>query len=632
MCQPDQQASIALTHAGVDYPTGGSYNVPDNNDPASSNVALFSEQLDLMTVRNLSDGAVTLHSVTLVPAAGSFPEEWSLRDAGDLSHPVLVVQDEVVPQGGTFDLYVRLYPVYSGERQATLTIAYTATSGAGSFTLHVTGSGRPSDDARPFTGATPVLHKLLGMTSTDEQATSLVADAQDNSFILLQTKVVPGYDGFYYDLVLARVNPDGALGWAKIYSRQNAWEWCIDPGQNDETGGSPNALAYGPDGYLYLAASASHGNTNNNNGVLVLKVNSADGAIVWQSIWRPEWPTGSPVDRMGATGYALTVAGGRVFVTGATGDGNAHGTLGSNSSVLLLALDAADGSLAFHRAVDVAATYNDRGHAIGALADGSAVFVGGLTNGRGLLMRFDGTAGADPTLAWTKRVDMGLGSNVYAIAMDGEDVVVAGDRRGASTYFSVLRFTGAAGGLAWGKTYPAGSNDSSQANVVYVAGQHVYAGGRIGLSVFDAQMGDGMLLRLDKNTGAFSFGGVYYTGKGPDEIAEHRVKGLAVAGSSLFVAGQVYTGSTGTPDYRYDGYWYQADAALEDFAPEVTDIAAPDLYTTTNGEVRDAATELGAAWDDLPAAVLWQDALAKKEGQGATVDEDFFWMKLDLAP
>jgi len=631
VCQPDQQASLTLTHAGVDYDSGSSYNVPDDNDPASSNIALFSEQLDIFSVRNLGAAALTLNTLTLTPAAGSHAEEWSLRDANDLAHPVLVVQDVQIAAGATFDFYVRLYPVYSGERRASLALTYTDADGAKSYSLNVTGSGRPSDDARPFTGASPVLHKLLGITSTDEQATAMVADASGNTFILLQTKVVPGYDGFYYDLVLARVNPEGTLAWAKIYSRQNAWEWCTDPGQNDETGGSPNALVYGPDGYLYVAAAASSGNTNNNNGALVLKIDPADGAMQWQSIWRPEWAA-SPLDRMSATGYALAVADGRVFVTGTSGDGNAHGTLGSNSSVFLVGLDAVDGGLLFQRAVDVAVGYNDRGYAVVALPDASAVFVGGLTNGRGLLMRFTGTDGADPTLAWTKQVDMGLGSNVYGLALDGADVVVAADRRGASTYFSVLKIAGADGSLLWGKTYPAGANDSSNTNVVYVSGQHVYAGGRIGLSVFDAQQGDGMLLRLDKDTGAFSFGGVYYTGKGPDEIEEHRIKGLAVAGSSLFVAGQVYTGSTGTPGYRYDGYWYEADAALEDYAPAISDIAAPDLYTCSNGAVQDAATQVAAAWDPLPAEVLWQDALAKKEGHGATVDEDFFWMKLDLAP
>ena len=450
---------------------------------------------------------------------------------------------------------------------------------------------------------------------------------------MLQTKVVPGYDGFYYDLVIAKVSPEGALAWAKIYSRSNAWEWSPDPGQNDETGGSPNAITLGPDGALYVAGNLSNAGTNNNNAVHVMKLDPADGAIQWDVLWRPEWTDGNFLDRMGAGCYAVAAAGGRVFVTGHTGDGNVRGVLGSGSSVLLLGLDAADGSQVFVQAADVAAAYNDRGHAVAADAAGANVFVGGLTNGRGLLMKWTGTDTGAPTLAWVKQLDMGTGSNVYGLDVDGDDAFLALDRRGAATFFSVARFAGADGSIVWAKTYQANAGGNNNCNVVKVFGDWVYAGGRIGISVMDAQMGDGMILRLAKADGALGWAGHYYTGKSPNEIAEHRIKGIAVADNALYLGGQIYTGSVGDETYSYDGYWYEGLGTLEDFAElGVTDIAATtDVFDPTNGEVRATADQHeDVAYDDLPDALTWMDAAEKTNGHGGAVDEDFFWMKLLL--
>jgi len=629
---PGVSGTINLAHAGDVIDNGASYNIPDNNDPASSNVALFSEQKDLMTINNLSDADVTINAITFTVNEGIEEEEFCLVDAESLKDELLVLADHVIPAGDRFDFYAKFLPVFSGERGATLKISYTDGSGSYDYTVFITGTGRPSDNAVPFSSGQLSLHKLLGHISTDEQATGMVADAEGNSYFLTQTKVVPGYDGFYYDLVFGRINADGSKGWFKIYSRNSMWEWAPDPGQNDETGGSPNAIAIDDEGYIYIAGSMSESNTNNNNSTHVMKVDSADGTIVWDKIWRPEWTDGSFLDRMGCNGYAVAVAGDYVFVTGATGDGNVHGVLGSNSSVLLLGLNKGDGSMLFHQAVDVAPTYNDRGHAVIAEADGSNVYVGGLTNGRGLLLKFSKTNSATPEVAWVKKLDMGTGSNVYGLDIDGTDVYLALDRRGASTFFSLAKVDGATGDVTWAKTYQGNAGDNNNCNVVKVFGDHVYAGGRIGFSVMDAQMGDGFILRLNKADGAYDWAGVYYTGKSPNEIEEHRVKGIAVVGKTMYLGGQVYTGSTGDETYRYDGYWYDGLGQLEDFN-EVAASAIADFepFEPTNGELRNVADHhADVAYDDLPEVMEFMDAVEKKEGHGASVDEEFFWMKMEL--
>jgi len=627
---PEVSGSISLAHAGTELAPGSAYNIPDNNDPASSNIPLFSEQKDLMTVTNSSDGDVTLNSITIESKDGTLAEEFSIADADSLTNEGLTVVDEVVAAGTTFDFYARFNPVFSGERRAALKISYTDSEGSFDYVVNITGSGRPSDNAHPFSGGELTAHKVLGHIDTDEQVTGMVGDKDGNTYYLAQTKVVPGYDGFYYDMLIGRVNADGTEGWSKIYSRENAWEYCPDPGQNDETGGSPNAIVLAGD-TIYIAGTMSETNSNNNTAVHVMKINASDGALVWDKVWRPEWTEGSFLDRMSAVGYAVAVAGGRVFVTGTTGDGAVNGTLGSNSSILLLGLSDADGSLAFQYAADVAPTYNDRGYAVVADAAGANVYVGGLTNGRGLLMKFTATDTAAPQVAWTQKVDMGTGSNVYGLDLDGEDIYLALDRRGASTFFSVAKVAGADGSVVWAKTYSGNNGDKNNCNVVKVFGEHVYAGGRIGFSVMDAQMGDGFVLRLGKADGALDFAGVYYTGKGPNDIEEHRVKGIAVAGDQLYLAGQVYTGSTGDGSYRYDGYWYDGLGELSDYAEFTTaPVAAVDLYETTAGSVRNTADESPAAYDDRPAVLGFGDAVDKKNGNGGTVDEDLFWMKLSI--
>ena len=605
--------------------------MPDNNDPASSNMPLYSLQKDLMTIRNLSEAGVTLHAISVVEAEGVLDEEWQILDAAQLGdHPLEMAETEVAAEG-IFDFYLGCQPVFSGERAARLQIDYSDESGRYEYVIPVTCTGRPSDNARPFSGGTLLAHKLLGSVATDEQATGMVADAEGNSYLLLQTKVVPGYDGFYYDLVIAKVSPEGELLWGKIYSRMNAWEWCPDPGQNDETGGSPNAITLGEDGALYLAGNMSGGNTNNNNAVHVMKLSTTDGAIIWDVLWRPEWTDGSFLARMGAAGYALTTAGGRVFVTGETGDGNAHGVIGGGT-VLLLALDAAEGAQIFAKAVNVAVGYNDRGHAVAANAAGTQVFVGGITNGRGLLMKWSDTHTESPTLAWVERLEMGVGSNVYGIDVEGDDAYLALDRRGAATFFSVARVAGADGSIVWAKTYQANNGDNNNCNVVRVFGDWVYAGGRIGISTMDAQMGDGMLLRLGKADGAFDWAGHYYTGKSPNEIEEHRLKGIAVVGDSLYLGGQVYTGSVGDESYSYDGYWYAGLGELENFADlEVAPVPEVDLFDLSNGGLRQTIEQhADLVYDDLAESLSWMNASEKSDGHGGTVDEEFFWMKLQL--
>jgi len=91
---------------------------------------------------------------------------------------------------------------------------------------------------------------------------------------------------------------------------------------------------------------------------------------------------------------------------------------------------------------------------------------------------------------------------------------------------------------------------------VKFANDALYIGGRTGQSWYDSQMGDGKLIKLDAKSGGEIWSAFYFTGKGPDEMAEHRMKGLAVGDGKLYLVCQVYTGTkNGKPPDGDLIYW-----------------------------------------------------------------------------
>jgi hypothetical protein len=71
---------------------------------------------------------------------------------------------------------------------------------------------------------------------------------------------------------------------------------------------------------------------------------------------------------------------------------------------------------------------------------------------------------------------------------------------------------------------------------------------------FDTASGDGFFTSLQATDGAYNFGAFYYTGKGAEEIVEHRVKGLAQSADQLMVVSQNTTGPLDFAQYWGHGY------------------------------------------------------------------------------
>jgi hypothetical protein len=197
------------------------------------------------------------------------------------------------------------------------------------------------------------------------------------------------------------------------------------------------------------------------------------------------------------------------------------------------------------------------------------------------------------------------------------------DVRGASMIFSLARFS-PGGSMEWSRAYAASANDNNNIHVVREADGVVYAGGRIGLDWYDAQMGDGMILALNANTGNETWSGFYFNGTGPADISEHRIKGMALAGSQMHLLTQVYTG-TGNGE-RYWGYWYDGTGETADLTVDTSEVSC-SVTAASDGEAFDAAPYRNG-WTDAPASVVWQDADAKSDGYPP--DADVMWMKVGM--
>lgn len=602
-------ADLEVMTGGKIVPDGGSWYIPMNS--SSSKVALFSEQREAFSIYNKTAEPIIVKSIVLIKDEDVEEEEYTLQNA-DLKPKRLDFKETSVDPKKSFDFYIRLYPVQSKELGATVTIEY----GDGKkYTFTVKGKGRSK---AIFTeNFVDSVHRLFGGQNTDEMVTGMALDKNGNAYFAGQATGLK--DKFAYDIFYGRINPDGSLAWAKLWNGPYR-DYTRDPGQNDETGGSANAIDVDDEGFVYITGSISPSSYNNNFSALILKIDPSNGDIVWEQMWRPDWPD-AILAKHSAEAYALDVHAGHVYVVGTTGAGIAN----SDALVFLLSLSTQDGSIEFQRYVDPTPKTNDRAYCVKADGKGN-VYIGGLAAKVSLLIKFVDTDTNAPKVAWVKTPETGWGSNINCLDTDAEgNVYTSIDRRGATTHLSFLKLD-PDGNLVWGKTYDGGSNKNNNCNVIKVAGDNVYVGGRTGQSWYDAQMGDGKLIMVSTKDGTEKWSSFYFTGKGPDEMGEHRIKGIGVHNNKLYVLGQVYTSVHN--GYRYWGYWYDGTSSLSDYKPAVKDLGMGEGSgkDIPNGKVKSASGQREVI--DLKETVPWQDASIKKDGVGP--DSDLIYWQLEL--
>ncbi len=446
-------------------------------------------------------------------------------------------------------------------------------------------------------------HKLYGApgNNDDELTSGMVADAAGNIYFSLNNTK---------DIMITKLNADGSLAWAKAWDG-NYRDRSPDSGENAETGGTANSISIDSDGFIYVSAAISDVSQNNIHSALILKLDPSNGAIVWQKLWKHEWPTASVLAYMDAQAYGIDASADYVYLTGADG----------SNRVFVVALDKSNGSLFFQYALDIINGTKDRGYVLKPDALGN-LFVGGVTGSYAYLAKITSANTASPIIDWVKKVELGYGSRFNAIDIDTENnIYLSCDRRGAQTFFSIIKLDGNAS-LLWGKTFPGKNEDRNNTHVVRALGDAVYAGGRISEAGLDTEFGDGLLLKLDKNNGSLLWSGIYFSGNSDEEKAEHRIKGIAESNGKLLVVGQVYSSNYNSSHFYGD--WLASEIDLIDFLPLINPFAYHSFETITTGEIRDASGN----YMDANSSYVLQNA--KDKNDGTPPDGDAFIMKIDL--
>ena len=381
----------------------------------------------------------------------------------------------------------------------------------------------------------------------------VVTDGADG--IVYNANVRELLDLFSRDLALSRVLADGTQAWAKVWNEQYLQE-SPAPDQNNETGGSADAIAHGNDGHVYVAGSRSVTSANSIPGsfqALVYKANVATGELAWARGFRNSTfaspNDGDNVVWRGAMGFAVDATlPDRVIAVGYTGSPNV---------ILLLALSKSDGSLLYSRRINI----NDDGAADRAFsvrvdAEGNG-YIGGDQAGRSLLVRLADLDTANPSLVWARDIVPSIGTQINSIALaDNGDAIVSVFIGGAERDLVVARIS-TAGAKVWAKSWDSGNfGPNNTARVVRTRGGTTFVGGNIALETADPSRGDGFVMALDSATGAYKFASVYYSGKTITTITQHLVKGFAFTGDDVF---SLIDGTPGAGNVaHYWGLWYQA--------------------------------------------------------------------------
>ncbi len=583
-----------LTVLSNGKPVDAAWFIPLNAD--NNKIALFSEQREPFSINNMTGQTVTVKAITLVAAAGSAPEEWSLQKY-DIKFLPIDAAGATIEHGKSYDFYVRFYPVLGAGRKASLKIE----TDSGTFDVALSGHGAP-DSSWPA-GAIVEPDLALGRPEKDELVGTMVADAAGNRYVSANVDFSTN-EG----VLISKVGADGKLVWSKFWNGQYK-DRARDPGQNAESGGSAGSLSMDPAGNLYAVASVSQSSANSAYNAGLTKI-SADGTQVWSTLFGY-----GNVDKASKSTefYAVDASNPAVYAAGTCGDPT--NAIGGEGLALFVAVDPNDGSVKARKGFDFTPTYNDRIYAVRGDGKGSA-WIGGVGGSGAYIAKITSTDSA-PEIAWIKAVGLGKGGNVNTLDIDETGNLYAGlDIRGAFTALAFGKF-GPDGAPLWTKQVISGAGEKNNVHVVRYIGGKLWVGGRIFFTGFDGQMGDGWLGRVSAD-GALEWSTFHFSGKGPDELAEHRVKGIAIADGKVLALSQVYTGNMN--GVRYAGYWYDGAGSVDKVTAAVEDLkdGAAKSYPLAGSDVGDASSKI--SWSDPPLATSLQPSADKHDGSAPDSD------------
>ena len=587
----------------------------------------FSDGIISITVINRSGGPVTIERIELNPVGGNAviegdaSDEWVVSQPGNVDRKPFSLDNVALDIDASAEFGLHFMPYYSGER--TVRVRVLTTDGReANFVLQ--GRGRDNLVKSPHTHST--VERVFERLKADFLIGGVVTDGSGGVVASMNANEL--LDGYSHDIAVVAADASGSKRWAKVW-HEDFQQSSPDPGQNNESGGGAESIAYGGD-HAYVVGRRSQASYNSVFQAFVFKVNASDGALSWARGITNGASAVPSIAAQSAEAYGVDASlPDRVLVTGTFG--------GSANDVLLVALSKSDGSILFKKRIGVTGAV-ERGYTVRTDAQGNG-YIGGISGSTAMLLRLSGLGGSAPNLEWVRMLGIGVGGNVNSMDLaDNGDVLLSLDVRGAQTAFAAARVS-SAGNTVWSKIW---RGDAGQRNNTHVARLHggvAYIGGRIAVKAADTVYGDGFLLALDAATGAYKSGSMYYTGKTAERNAEHRIKGLVFSGNDVF--GLTHGVTVSHNHKQYWGVWYQApnekldlpagdgSQRLDDFSFDLNTPAPgyPGLSELTDGRVH--TVSVANAWRDIPSDAFYGEP---RGHEGEKVQNHMLLQKLELTP
>lgn len=502
-----------------------------------------------LTFVNETSAPLTLRSVTLEPLAPTEDLEFALTLAGRTERLPVQTRDLLVPPGQGLAFGLHFMPLASGPRDVKVRFAHSA--GAD---LVVTVHARGRDNATLSPVVTTDLERLLARDNTGHSNGLYLgglAAGVDGSLYFSGNASEWG-DAFNKNLVVGKVAANGALAW--VYEWNEPYEQAqADVGNNGQTGGPADAIDVDALGNVfttaYRVACDRTGGAPETAFVLGIE---PDGHLRWaRSLSNGGTSDDLDGPRQYLRGYVIDASlVDRVLVAGRVTE---------TGGFLLTALSKADGATLWARDI----TFGAGESRVGALAvdlTTGAAYVGGIQGAVPFMARIDGVDGKDgimPSLAWAKSYRLGQ-TSVHGVHLDGQGLLTVFENRGLQSQFLAARIATSDGSIAWSKTWdPGNAGQNHNSMVVTRHGSTAVFGGRVGITPFDTQGGDGFLLGLEPKTGAYRWSAFHYGGKGAETMTHDHVVALASTPAGLWALHQQTPGANN--GHHFWGRWYQGN-------------------------------------------------------------------------
>jgi WD40 repeat protein len=360
------------------------------------------------------------------------------------------------------------------------TVAYRAGTGARRWIRRYSGAGKRNDEAtaiaispdgrRVFvtgstwqpdslddyatvaydaaTGAELWVRRFNPRSIEPEDATALAVSPDGKTVFVTGQSF--GFASFDY-VTVAYAAATGARRWVRRFN---------GPAGGDD---APSGIAVGPAGRAVYVTGRSYHRSGPRSDYATVAYSTATGRQRWA---RQHGVSGRAVNA--ATSVAVSPAGGRVYVTGASG-----ATDGLNSDYDTVAYEASNGGQAWVRRYNGTGNGSDRATSLAVSPDGRWVFVTGSSSGLPAEGTGFGTVAykaATGALAWVSRYNGPRNGSAYpfslAVSPDGSTIYAAGLAYGgfrSSLDYAVVAYDAASGSQLWAGGYngPRANRDSA---------------------------------------------------------------------------------------------------------------------------------------------------------------------------